>query len=296
MVDMKRNVKIVLVQLDVGADKAANLAKAERYCREAARSGADIIALPEMWNWMGPFDRTREVAENENGPSIRMLKKIAKEFKCFIVGGSIMERQKKGLPRNTTFFIGHKGEVVCKYSKMHLFDFEELPPLPLPVPSEVEGRERAGVRGIRYLESKAMVPGKYLCIAKTPFGKVGFVICNDLRYPEAFRKLMHAGCKIIFNSSAFTERTGKEHWHSLNRVRAFENQLYIVSTNQSGHNADGVKYYGHSMVVDPWGKIVTEASPVGDIILYADIDLGKVDEIRKQLPALKKILKSYAIL
>jgi predicted amidohydrolase len=170
---------------------------------------------------------------------------------------------------------------------MHLFDFEERPPLPL--------REREGVRGIIYLESKAMAAGKNLTVAKTPFGKIGFVICNDLRYPEAFRKLTLAGCRIIFNSSAFTERTGKEHWHGLNRVRAFENQLYIVSTNQSGHNADGVKYYGHSIVVDPWGNIVTEGPSDGDVILYADIDLGKVDEIRKQLPALKKIHKKYTI-
>lgn len=271
-----KQVKIALIQLDVGADKSANLEKAEYYCREAARSGVDVIALPEMWNWMGPFSETKKAAETKDGPAITMLRSVAHEFGCHIVAGSILEKQKKGLPLNTTFFIGKKGEIVARYSKMHLFDLE--------IPGE-----------IKYLESKAMAPGKNLSVAKTPFGKIGFVICNDLRYPEAFRKLTLAGCKIIFNSSAFTERTGKEHWHGLNRVRAFENLIYIVSTNQSGHNADGVKYYGHSMVVDPWGKVIVEGPADGDVILYATIDLGKVGEIRKQLPALKKIHKSYAI-
>ncbi|MBU1568968.1 MAG: carbon-nitrogen hydrolase family protein, partial [Proteobacteria bacterium] len=239
-------------------DKSANLEKAERYCREAARNGAGIITLPEMFNWMGPFSETKKVAETKDGPAITMLRSIAHESGCYIVAGSILERQNKGLPLNTTFFVGRKGEIISRYSKMHLFDLE--------IPGEIE-----------YLESKAMAAGRNLAVAKTPFGKVGFVICNVLRYPEAFRKLTLAGCKIIFNSSAFTERTGKEHWHGLNRVRAFENLIYIVSTNQSGHNADGVKYYGHSMVVDPWGKIVTEGPPDGDVILYADIDLSKVD-------------------
>jgi predicted amidohydrolase len=272
----KADIKIALVQLDVGSDKSANLEKAERYCREAARNGADVIALPEMWNWMGPFAKTREAAETKDGPSITMLRGVAREFGCCIVGGSIMERQKKGLPLNTTFFIGRKGEIVSRYSKMHLFDLE--------IPGE-----------IRYLESKAMAAGKNLSAAKTPFGRIGFVICNDLRYPEAFRKLTLAGCRIIFNSSAFTERTGKEHWHGLNRVRAFENLIYVLSTNQSGHNAEGMKYYGHSVAVDPWGKIIVEGPPDGDIILYATIDLDRVDEIRGQLPALKKIRKNYQI-
>jgi len=270
-------IKIALIQLDVGADKNANIEKAEYYCREAARNGVNIIALPEMFNWMGPFAETKKIAETKDGPAITTLRSVAHEFGCYIVAGSILEKQKKGLPLNTTFFIGRKGEIISRYSKMHLFDLE------------IKGE-------IKYLESKAMAAGKNLTVAKTPFGKIGFVICNDLRYPEAFRKLTLAGCKIIFNSSAFTERTGKEHWHSLNRVRAFENQLYIISTNQSGHNAEGVKYYGHSIAVDPWGKIVTEGPSDGDVILYANIDLGKVDEIRKQLPALKKIYRNYRII
>jgi predicted amidohydrolase len=266
-------INTALIQLDVGPDKKANLSKAEHFIREAGRNKADIIALPEMFNWMGPFGKTRESAEDENGPSIKMLKNLAKEYKCIIVGGSILEKNGNKLPFNTTFLFGRRGEILSKYSKMHLFDYETS----------------------NYMESEAMTPGKNLAAAKISFGKIGFAICNDLRYPEMFRRLTLAGCVIIFNSSAFTELTGKEHWHSLNRVRAFENQLFIVSTNQSGKNADGVKFYGHSIVVDPWGRIVTEGPPDGDIILYANIDLGKVDEIRKKLPALKKIRRKYII-
>ena len=215
-----------------------------------------------------------------------MLCKIAKSHRCFIVGGSILERNKKSLPLNTTFLIGRKGEVLSKYSKLHLFDYAVR-----------GGKSYYDVSGdISYEESKAMSSGKNLTVAKTPFGKVGFAICNDLRYPEMFRKLTLAGCNIIFNCSAFTERTGKEHWRSLNRVRAFENQLYIVSTNQSGYNADGLKYYGHSMVVDPWGKVLIEGPPNGDVILYTKIDLGMIKEIRSRLPALRKVRKSYRVI
>jgi len=276
-VGKNREVRIALIQLDVGADKKANIEKALHYCHEAARNGADIIALPEMFNWMGPFEKSREAAEDENGPSITMLKKIAHEHHCYIVAGSILERQRKDLPLNTTFFLGRKGEVLARYSKMHLFDLK------------IQG-------GIDYQESKAMSQGKKLAIARTPFGNIGFAICNDLRYPEVFRTLTIAGSEMIFISSAFTEKTGREHWHALNRVRAFENQVYIISTNQSGHNADGIKYFGHSMVVDPWGRMVVEGPPDGDVILYAEIELKKVEQIRRQLPALKKIRRTYSIM
>ena len=279
-------INIALIQLDVGPDKRENLSKAEHYVMEAARNKVDVVTLPEMFNWIGPFSETRKVAEDESGPSISMLKKIARGFRCYIVGGSILEQNGKKLPFNTTYFINRQGSIAAKYSKLHLFDYNV--------------KKSKGLYGtnsdISYEESKAMCPGRNLSVVKTPFGKVGFAICNDLRYPEMFRKMTLAGCNIIFNCSAFTERTGKEHWRSLNRVRAFENQLYIVSTNQSGYNADGLKYYGHSMVVDPWGKVLTEGPPNGDVILYTKIDLGNVKEIRTQLPALKKIRKTYKIL
>jgi predicted amidohydrolase len=286
MTAKKKQVGVALIQLDVGADKKANLEKAEHYCHEAAREGVDIIALPEMFNWMGPFERSREAAEGESGLSITMLKNISREYHCYIVGGSILERQKKGRPLNTTFFIGRNGKIIACYSKMHLFDYE------------VKGEKSCLYEGggkISYLESKAMLPGKSLTAIKTAFGKIGLAICNDLRYPETFRNLTLYGCEMIFVSNAFTERTGREHWHALNRVRAFENQIYIISTNQSGHNAEGIKYFGHSMVVDPWGRIVVEGPPDGDVILYATIDLENVKKIRSQLPALKKIHRKYTV-
>lgn len=279
-------ITIAVIQLDVGSDKKANLAKAEHHMMEATKYKVNIITLPEMFNWMGKFSQTREVAEYEDGPSVKMLRKIAKERRCFIVGGSILERIGNKLPLNTTYFIDRKGEIISKYSKLHLFDYS--------VKKEKGLYSDNG--DISYEESMAMSPGRNLTVARTPFGKIGFAICNDLRYPEMFRKLALAGCNIIFNCCAFTERTGKEHWHSLNRVRAFENQLYMVSTNQSGYNADGLKYYGHSMVVDPWGKILAEGPPDGDIILYTKVDLMKVKQIRRQLPALKKIRKTYNII
>lgn len=265
-----------MVQLNVGPNRMDNLRRACLLTDRAARDGADVICLPELFSYMGSFHRPKLVAEDISGPSITMLRRLAGEYKIHIVAGSILERTPGKLPLNTCFFIDPNGRIAARYSKLHLFDIH------------VPGK-------IRFEESHTMRGGKHATIAKTPFGVVGFAICNDLRYPELFRRMALSGARIVFVPAAFTKFTGREHWLALNRVRAVENQLFVAAINQSGKNVDGVRFFGSSLVVDPWGKVLREGPASGDAIISCRIDLSRVDEIRRQLPALKKIRKSYPL-
>lgn len=271
---MSDRIKIALVQMDVGPCRENNLMRAEKLLARAARRGADIICLPELFS--GSFTKPRETAEDVNGPSLSMVKTAAKRHGVFIVAGSILERTRRGLPLNTCFLVGPDGKIRARYSKLHLFDIR------------IPGK-------IIFEESKSMRPGGHVTVAKTPFGKIGFAICNDLRYPEIFRKMSLAGAEIIFVAAAFTKFTGRNHWLALNRVRAVENLCYIAAVNQSGKNSDGVRFFGSSVVINPWGKILKEGPSKGDALIMCEIDLGKIVRVRKQLPALKKIRKRYRL-
>ncbi|MFH1653515.1 MAG: carbon-nitrogen hydrolase family protein [Pseudomonadota bacterium] len=273
---MKKKIRVGVVQLDVGPDKVKNIDKALALIEKGAKDGASVLALPELFNYMGSFDSPDEIAEEENGPTIGSMKEAAKKHKVYIVAGSVLIRQEEGLPKNTCFFISPEGKILSEYSKMHLFD--------LAVPEKIS-----------FLESKFMQAGEHVTTCETDFGKVGFAICNDLRYPEIFRAMTFDGAKIIFVPSAFTKFTGQHHWHSLTKVRAIENQIFIVAINQSGKNIEGVKFFGHSRVVDPMGKILVDGNEDGDQLLMCDIDLNELDTFREQLPALKKIKKEYKI-
>jgi deaminated glutathione amidase len=271
-----KHISVSLAQLDVGPDRTDNLNRAKKLVSRAAKRGSDIVCLPELFSYMGSFHDPNSVAETESGPSLSMLRELADRHKIFIVGGSILMKRRQGLPSNTCFMIDHGGKIVSRYSKMHLFDIE------------IPGK-------IKFLESKFMCPGRSVSVTNSRFGKLGAAICNDLRYPELFRKMSIAGCRIIFVPAAFTKFTGRDHWIALNRVRAIENQCYIVAVNQSGMNTTGVHFFGSSLIIDPWGKVLKEARPDGDQLITCKIDLGFVDKIRKQLPALAKIRKSYPL-
>jgi deaminated glutathione amidase len=273
----ERAIAVALLQLDVGPDREGNLARAAELIARAARRGAQIVCLPELFSYMGSFRRPNEVAEAESGPSLTMLRELAARHRLFIVGGSILTRAHRGLPLNTCSLIGPDGRILARYSKLHLFDIE------------VPGR-------ISFHESRAMRPGRHCTIARTSLGTVGFAICNDLRYPEVFRRMALAGAEIIFVPSAFTAFTGRDHWLALARVRAIENQCFVCAVNQSGNNADGVRFFGSSLLIDPWGKVLVEGPSAGDKVLLCRVDLSRVAQIRRQLPALKKIRKRYRLL
>lgn len=273
---MAKRFKVGLVQLDVGPDRDDNLARARKLCIRATGRGASVICLPELFHYMGSFKHPCQARETESGHSLEMLKDLAESKGVYIVAGSILERSGNGLPLNTTFMIDPRGRIVSRYSKMHLFDIE------------VPGK-------IRFRESGTMRPGRHVSVAKTPLGTFGFAICNDLRYPELFRRMALAGAEVIFVPAAFTKFTGRDHWLALTRVRAIENQCYVVAVNQSGQNINGVRFFGASLAVDPWGKVLTEAPSKGDAVRICEIDLESLKGFRKRLPALKKIRKGYPL-
>lgn len=273
---MPRKFKAALVQMDVGPDIHDNLERAYGLCRKARGRGGDILCLPELFSYMGHFHDPRELALTIGRRSLDALKAMASDFRSYIVGGSVLEPQRRGLPRNTCYFVSPKGKIVSKYSKIHPFDIH------------VPGK-------IRFEESKYTQAGKTVSLADTPFGKIGFAICNDIRYPEIFRRLVLAGAETIFITAAFTKFTGREHWIALNKVRAVENQCFIVSVNQSGKNIDGVRFFGSSLACDPWGNVIAEAPGKGDAVIIVDIETSMLKRIRRELPALKKIRKSYPV-
>ncbi len=267
---------VALIQMDVGPERADNLARARALLARAAKRGAQICCLPELFSYMGSFHDPNAVAEDERGPTLTMLRTAAREHRMTIVGGSVLMRQRRGLPRNTCFLLDRNGRIRAHYSKLHLFD--------------IEVKDR-----IRFLESRFMQAGTHATVAKTPAGVAGFAICNDLRYPELFRKMITAGARIIFLPAAFTKFTGRDHWLALTRVRAIENQCFLIAVNQSGRNVDHVRFFGSSVAIDPWGKVIAEGPAQGDAIVMAQIDPTAVDRIRRELPALKKIRRAILV-
>lgn len=266
---MSQKLKVAMVQMASTKDKAQNILRAAKLINLAKKRGAEVVCLPELFNYMGKMDDKRAF-ESSVGNTISILKDIAKTLGIHIVAGSILIKQTRKLPKNVCFFISPTGKVISSYAKMHLFDIH--------IPKK-----------ITFEESKFMSAGDHATVAKTKFATFGFAICNDLRYPELFRALVKNGAEIIFIPSAFTKFTGKDHWLALTKVRAIENQSYVVAVNQCGENADGVKFFGESVAFDPWGNVVGKVKGEKEGFSVFEIDMKALRNVRKHLPALKKI-------
>lgn len=258
------------VQMRADDDKAQNLERAAAHVEAAARRGARLVALPEVFAWRGPAVRDPEAAETLDGPTVRALAEQARRFRLTIVAGSILERAADPpgrLPWNTSVVLGEDGSVLGVYRKVHLFD--------VALPGRVEVRESA----------RRAAGERPVCV-DTEVARLGLSVCYDLRFPELYRTLCRAGAQVLCVPSAFTFPTGAAHWDVLLRARAIENQCYVLAPNQHGPTADGHADYGHSSIVDPWGTVVARASD-GEGIAVADIDLGYLARVRSELPCLE---------
>ena len=252
-----------------GADKEKNLNQAKKLISLAAKKKANFIILPEVFNYRGKLSEAMKVAESAPGYSTKFISRLAKKYKVWILIGSMLETVEAGrnLPFNTSVLINPQGKITAKYRKMHLFDIK--------------------LKGKEILESSRNQAGNNPQLAKIENVKVGLSICYDLRFPELYRYYSKRGAKIICIPSSFIKPTGEAHWHTLIKARAIENFAYVIAPNQAGTGSGGVKTYGHSLIVDPWGKILAEGSANKEEVIFAEIDLDYLEKIRKNLPALE---------
>jgi len=260
-------VRVAAVQLNSTADPSANLASADRLTRAAAADGAKLIVLPEKWTAIGSDEQQREAAETLDGPAIAWARALARELEVDLVAGSILERV-PGHEKlaNTSVHVGPHGELRASYRKLHMFDVE--------------------VAGRSYRESDIEEPGEEIVTSETADGvELGLSICYDLRFPELYRILAVRGARIIAVPAAFTLATTRDHWETLLRARAIENQAFIIAANQVGAHPGGHRSGGRSMIVDPWGLVLAQA-PDREGHVLAELDLERQLEIRAQLPSL----------
>ncbi len=259
--------KVAAVQLSSTADQVANMAAADRLTRAAAADGAQLIVLPEKWTAMGAEEDLRAGAETLDGAAIGWARAIARELRVDLVAGSILERiPGHGKLANTSVHVSPRGEVVAVYRKLHMFDVV------------LDGRS--------YRESALEEPGEEIVLSRTAGGvELGLSICYDLRFPELYRILAVRGARILALPAAFTLATTRDHWSTLIRARAIENQAFVIAANQVGEHPAGQRSGGRSMVVDPWGVVLAQA-PDGEGQIVAEADLERQRQIRAQLPSL----------
>lgn len=265
---MKSSFRCSAVQMCAKNDKAANLAEAERLIKVAEAQGAELIVLPELFNLYGDLRSAAANAEPLAGPTAQLLCRLARESNAWIIGGSFAEIGSSGKAFNTSLTIDPQGNVVGVYRKMHLFDVDLGETL-------------------RIKESDHLLPGKEIACFETSLAKIGISICYDLRFPEIYREQSRRGAELLCVPAAFTQKTGRDHWHLLVRARAVENQCYVIAANQVGEHAPGSVSFGHSLIVDPWGNVLAEASDRENDVICAELAVEVLQSIRQKLPALQ---------
>jgi predicted amidohydrolase len=261
------------LQLQTGPDRPHNLARALALLTEAAARGAKLLALPEMWEHIGPAKEKAAFAGPLDGAQLAPLRDFAARHGVWVHAGSIAEKAADGRFHNTTALIDPRGNIAASYRKLHLFDVD--------IPD-----------GARYRESEQVAPGDRLAPVVLLEGlgvKLGLSICYDLRFPELYRKLSEAGADVIAVPAAFTAYTGRAHWDLLLRARAVENQAFVIAPAQGGQIgplAENRFAYGHALIADPWGDKLAEAGPDGEALALAELDPARLAQVRRDLPAL----------
>ena len=256
------------IQLRSGEDVAENIRDAEKWIRAAAKDGAQFIATPENTTLMAP-DGGAKLAHSypeAQDPALPVFGALAKELGIWLLAGSLAIKVSDTKTANRSFLFSPDGKISARYSKVHLFDVD--------LPS-----------GEKYRESNTVAGGGEAMLADTPWGKIGLSICYDIRFPQLYREMAKKGAFAFTAPSAFTETTGKAHWHVLLRARAIENGAFMIAPAQGGLHANGRRTYGHSLIVGPWGEILAEGG-TDPGIFAADIDPQLSAEARAKVPSL----------
>lgn len=262
--------KVALIQINAGNDWRLNLKKSLHYASKAACGKPRLIAFPENFLCRGGHETLKEVAAKALPCALSGFSEFAKEHRISILLGSIPEKSAvKGKFYNSSYLISERGDQVGRYRKIHLFDID--------------------FRGLRMKESKYFLGGSRVVTSfLKPLGiRVGLSICYDLRFPELYRRLATKKAGLVFVPANFTYRTGEVHWETLLRARAIENQVFIAAPAQVGVSpGSGIRSFGTSMIIDPWGKVLAKASHGREEILFADLDFWKQKKLHKHFPVL----------
>jgi deaminated glutathione amidase len=260
--------KVGLVQMRSGVDPQSNLAAALAAVEEAKRAGAVYVLTPEMTNIM-EVKRERllaTIADEERDPTLAAVREAARRLSIHIHIGSLAVRASPDKAANRSFLIDPRGDIIARYDKIHMFDVDLA-------------------NGESYRESRTYRPGDLAVVADLPWGRLGVTICYDLRFPALYRALAEAGASFFSIPSAFTRQTGEAHWHVLIRARAIENGAFVFAAAQGGKHENGRETFGHSLVVDPWGRILAEGGTEPGLIL-AEVDPAEIAAARSRIPSL----------
>ncbi|MFC6488283.1 carbon-nitrogen hydrolase family protein [Nitratireductor sp. GCM10026969] len=263
-------IRVAALQMRSGTDIQRNVADFEALVREAAGMGAAYVQSPEM---TGILVRSREalferVRPAEEDPLVGMAAALARELSLFLHVGSTAIRLGDDKVANRAFLFGPDGARIATYDKIHMFDVDLD-------------------NGESWRESATYAPGSESIVATLPDMRLGLSVCYDLRFPQLFRAQALAGAEVLTVPAAFTRQTGAAHWHVLTRARAIENGAWLIAAAQGGRHADGRETYGHSLVVDPWGRIVAEAEHDDPAVIVADIDTAAAGAARAKVPNLQ---------
>jgi predicted amidohydrolase len=260
-------VRAAALQMTSTADVERNLSTAERLVGEAARLGASFVGLPENFAFLRSEGEPALSPQGIDGPWVQRMAACARRHAVTLLLGSIPERiEGDSRIHNTSVLVGPDGRTLATYRKIHLFDID------LP--------------GLEHLkESRSVSPGSSPVVVDAGFAQLGLSICYDLRFPELYRELTRRGAQVLAVPSAFTERTGKDHWEILLRARAIENLSYVFAPAQVGLHGKGRSSHGHAMIVDPWGAVLAQVAD-GEGVALAQLDLVRLERVRRELPAL----------
>jgi predicted amidohydrolase len=261
--------KAAMIQMRSGLKPDANIDNAVRMIGEAKSAGAEYVLTPEMTNILAA---KREqlfavVVEEEADASLAAMRTIARKLGIYVHVGSLAIKLSHDRAANRSFLIDPKGDIAARYDKIHMFDVDLAD-------------------GESYRESRNYRPGELAVLADLPWGRLGLTVCYDLRFPALYRALAEAGATMLAIPSAFTKQTGEAHWHVLMRARAIENGCLVFAAAQAGKHENGRETFGHSLIVDPWGRIIAEGGTEPGVVM-AEIDPAQVTNARSRIPSLQ---------
>jgi predicted amidohydrolase len=261
--------KAAMIQMRSGLAPAANLDAAARMIGEAKSAGADYVLTPEMTNIM-EVKRDRlfaSIVEEEADTSLATFRELARKLGIYVHVGSLAIKLSPDKAANRSFLIDPKGEIAARYDKIHMFDVDLA-------------------NGESYRESRSYRPGEIAVLSDLPWGRLGLTICYDLRFPALYRALAEAGATMLAIPSAFTKQTGEAHWNLLVRSRAIENGCFVFAAAQGGKHENGRETFGHSLIVDPWGRVLAEGGTEPGVVM-TEIDPAAVNDARSRIPSLQ---------